>query len=94
MSNTYLDVPFKAKDEAKALGARWDFGARKWYVPECLLVIIGVTPDGRKELVTIGDGLCESKESWLDVLRDLARRGLSVGPRLAVGDGALGVGAG
>ena len=37
----------------------------------CLLVIIGVTPDGRKELVTIGDGLRESKESWLDVLRDL-----------------------
>lgn len=34
MANTYLDVPFKAKDEAKALGARWDAGARKWYVPE------------------------------------------------------------
>ena len=57
---------------------------------QCLLVVIGVLPDGRKELVTIGDGLRESKESWLDVLRDLARRGLSVGPRLAVGDGALG----
>ena len=57
---------------------------------QCLLVIIGVTPDGRKELVTIGDGLRESKESWLDVLRDLVRRGLSAGPRLAVGDGALG----
>ena len=57
---------------------------------QCLLVIIGVTPDGRKELVTLGDGLRESKESWLDVLRDLVRRGLSAGPRLAVGDGALG----
>ena len=57
---------------------------------QCLLVIIGVQPDGRKELVTIGDGLRESKESWLDVLRDLACRGLSVGPYLAVGDGALG----
>ena len=34
MSNTYLDVPFKAKDDAKALGARWDAAARKWYVPE------------------------------------------------------------
>ena len=34
MSNTYLDVPFIKKDEAKALGARWDAGARKWYVPE------------------------------------------------------------
>lgn len=59
-------------------------------VRQCLLVIIGVLPDGRKELVTIGDGLRESKESWLDVLRDLVRRGLSAGPRLAVGDGALG----
>lgn len=57
---------------------------------QCLLVIIGVLPDGRKELVTIGDGLRESKDSWLDVLRDLADRGLTFGPRLAVGDGALG----
>lgn len=57
---------------------------------QCLLVVIGVLPDGRKELVTIGDGLRESKESWLDVLRDLVRRGLLTGPRLAVGDGALG----
>ena len=57
---------------------------------QCLLVIIGVTPEGQKELVTIGDGLRESKESWLDVLRDLAARGLGTGPLLAVGDGALG----
>jgi transposase-like protein len=54
-------------------------------VRQCLLVIIGVTPEGQKELVTIGDGLRESKESWLDVLRDLAARGLGVGPLLAVG---------
>ncbi len=59
-------------------------------VRQCLLVIIGVTPEGKKELVTIGDGLRESKESWLDVLRDLAARGLGAGPLLAVGDGALG----
>ena len=57
---------------------------------QCLLVIIGVTPDGRKELVTIGDGLRESKESWLDVLRDLSARGLNIAPLLAIGDGALG----
>ena len=56
----------------------------------CLLVIIGVRPDGSKELVTIGDGLRESKASWLEVLRDLKTRGLEAGPRLAVGDGALG----
>ena len=57
---------------------------------QCLLVIIGVRLDGRKELVTIGDGLRESKTSWLDLLRDLKARGLEIGPRLAVGDGALG----
>jgi putative transposase len=56
----------------------------------CLLVIIGVTADGTKEWVAIGDGLRESTESWLDVLRDLKERGLKAGPRLAVGDGALG----
>ena len=56
----------------------------------CLLVIIGVRPDGTKEWVAIVDGLRESTESWLDVLRDLKARGLQAGPRLAVGDGALG----
>ena len=57
---------------------------------QCLLVIIGVRLDGTKELVTIGDGLRESKASWLELLRDLKSRGLELGPRLAVGDGALG----
>lgn len=56
----------------------------------CLLVIIGVTPEGKKELVTIGQGFRESAESWRGVLRDLAARGLEAGPLLAVGDGALG----
>jgi transposase-like protein len=56
----------------------------------CLLVIIGVTADGTKEWVAIEDGLRECTASWLDVLRDLKERGLKGGPRLAVGDGALG----
>jgi putative transposase len=56
----------------------------------CLLVIIGVTAEGKKELVSIGDGLRESSASWLEVLRDLKARGLELGPLLAVGDGALG----
>jgi transposase-like protein len=56
----------------------------------CLLVIIGVTAAGTKEWVAISDGLRESTESWLDVLRDLKERGLEVGAPLAVGDGALG----
>src|SRR3990172_354056 len=57
---------------------------------QCLLVIIGVTPDGRKERVAIGDGFRESKASWKELLLDLKKRGLQHGPLLAVGDGALG----
>ena len=57
---------------------------------QCLLVIIGVTPDGRKERVAIDDGLRESKESWQALLLDLKARGLQHGPLLAVGDGAMG----
>ena len=55
----------------------------------CLLVLIGVRADGRKELVALADGYRESAESWADLLRDAARRGMRA-PVLAVGDGALG----
>lgn len=57
---------------------------------QCLLVIIGVTPDGRKERVAIADGFRESKASWQEVLLDLKARGLQAGPLLAIGDGAMG----
>ena len=55
----------------------------------CLLVLIGMRADGRKELIALTDGYRESAESWADLLRDCARRGMSA-PVLAVGDGALG----
>lgn len=55
----------------------------------CLLVMIGVRADGRKELIALTDGFRESSESWADLLRDCARRGMGA-PVLAVGDGALG----
>jgi transposase-like protein len=55
----------------------------------CLLVLIGVRADGRKELVALTDGYRESTESWADLLRDCARRGMRA-PVLAIGDGALG----
>jgi transposase-like protein len=55
----------------------------------CLLVIIGVRADGRKELVALADGFRESSESWADLVRDCKRRGMTA-PALAVGDGALG----
>ncbi|WP_151638042.1 IS256 family transposase [Noviherbaspirillum aerium] len=57
---------------------------------QCLLVIIGVTPEGRKERVAIADGFRESKASWQEVLLDLKARGLQAGPLLATGDGAMG----
>lgn len=55
----------------------------------CCLVVVGVRPDGTKELVALAGGYRESKESWAGLLRSLRERGLS-GPVLAVGDGALG----
>jgi len=55
----------------------------------CCLVIVGVRPDGTKELVALADGYRESSESWAGVLRSLRDRGLAA-PVLAVGDGALG----
>jgi putative transposase len=57
---------------------------------QCILVIIGATPEGKKELIGFTDGLRESAQSWRDLLLDLKRRGLSIAPELAVADGALG----
>jgi transposase-like protein len=57
---------------------------------QCILVIIGATPEGKKELVGFTDGMRESSESWRELLLGLNRRGLSVAPELAVADGALG----
>ena len=57
---------------------------------QCLLVIVGATPEGKKELVGLVDGVRESSQSWRELLLDLKRRGLAIGPKLAVADGALG----
>jgi putative transposase len=57
---------------------------------QCLLVIIGATAEGKKELVGLADGIRESAQSWKELLLDLKRRGLTIGPQLAVADGALG----
>jgi transposase-like protein len=57
---------------------------------QCILVVIGATPEGHKELVAVQDGLRESEQSWRELLLDLKARGLACPPKLAVGDGALG----
>jgi transposase-like protein len=56
----------------------------------CLLVIIGATEEGKKELVAVEDGFRESADSWYSLLTDLRSRGMLKGPSLAVGDAALG----
>jgi transposase-like protein len=91
------------QDDAKAFGKRSLAGSDFVYLwvdgihlkvrleqdKVCLLVMIGVRADGKKELVALADGFRESSESWADLLRDCKRRGMRA-PVLAVGDGALG----
>ena len=57
---------------------------------ECILVLIGATPEGRKELIGFQAGVRESAQSWRELLVEIKRRGLSIAPHIAVGDGALG----
>lgn len=57
---------------------------------QCVLVIMGATKDGTKELLAIQDGHRESEQSWSELLVDLKARGLKTAPKLAIGDGALG----
>jgi transposase-like protein len=57
---------------------------------QCILVIMGATKDGVKELLAIEGGYRESEQSWLSLLNDLKRRGLQKAPALAIGDGSLG----
>jgi transposase-like protein len=57
---------------------------------ECMLVLIGATPEGRKELVGFQVGIRESAQSWRELLVEVKRRGLAIAPEIAVGDGALG----
>jgi transposase-like protein len=57
---------------------------------QCILVLMGATADGHKELIALGDGFRESEQSWKALLLDCQARGMSLAPSLAVGDGALG----
>ena len=64
--------------------------ARMEPAAECMLVLIGATPEGKKELVGFQTGVRESTQSWRELLIDIKQRGLQIAPDLAVGDGALG----
>ena len=67
-----------------------DLQARLEPVAECMLVIVGATPEGRKELIGFQVGVRESAQSWRELLIDIQARGLTMAPELAVADGALG----
>src|SRR5712692_7024905 len=64
--------------------------ARMEQAAECMLVLIGATPEGKKELVGFQTGVRENAQSWRELLIDIKQRGLEIAPDLAVGDGALG----
>jgi transposase-like protein len=66
------------------------FGVRLEDARQCMLVVIGATKDGRKELLGLTDGYRESEASWKELLLELKERGLTVDPKLAIGDGSLG----
>jgi len=57
---------------------------------QCMLVLMGATPEGHKELISVVDGYRESEQSWYELLINLKQRGLLMAPKIAVGDGALG----
>ena len=57
---------------------------------QCILILMGATAEGKKELIAVTDGYRESEESWRELLLDIKNRGLEISPELAVGDGALG----
>jgi putative transposase len=66
------------------------FNVRLEEARTCVLVVVGATEEGTKELLAVADGFRESKESWADLLRELKAHGLSQGPKLAIADGSLG----
>jgi putative transposase len=66
------------------------FNVRLEETRSCILVLIGATEDGRKELLAVHDGVRESELSWREVLLDLKGRGMEIAPEIATGDGALG----
>ena len=66
------------------------FNIRGEDVRSCILVVVGVTDTGHKELVAIDEGLRESELSWIELLQQLKARGLKHPPKLAIGDGSLG----
>jgi len=82
--------PVKGKEYVYVWADGVHFNIRLEEDRQCILVLMGATADGRKELIAITDGYRESEQSWKALLLDVKARGLTIDPKLATGDGALG----
>jgi len=82
--------PLKGKEYVYVWADGVHFNIRLEEDRQCILVLLGATADGRKELIAIADGFRESEQSWKALLLDAKARGLAIDPKLATGDGALG----
>jgi transposase-like protein len=82
--------PLKGKEYVYVWADGVHFNIRLEEDRQCILVLLGATADGRKELIAIADGFRESEQSWKALLWDAKARGLAIDPKLATGDGALG----
>jgi putative transposase len=82
--------PLKGKEYVYVWADGVHFNIRLEEDRQCILVLMGATADGRKELIAITDGYRESEQSWKGLLLDVQARGLTIDPKLATGDGALG----
>jgi transposase-like protein len=82
--------PLKGKDYVYVWADGVHFNIRLEEDRQCILVLMGATADGHKELIAIADGFRESEQSWKALLLDVKARGLVIDPKLAIGDGALG----
>ena len=82
--------PLKGKEYVYVWADGVHFNIRLEEDRQCILVLMGATADGRKELIAITDGYRESEQSWKALLLDVKARGLVIDPKLATGDGALG----
>ena len=82
--------PLKGKEYVYGWADGVHFNIRLEEDRQCILVLMGATQDGKKELIALADGFRESAQSWLQLLLDCKQRGMVIDPKLAVADGALG----
>jgi putative transposase len=87
---TWSKRSFKGKHYVYVWADGVHFNVRLEDGRQCILVLMGATVDGQKELIALADGYRESEQSWKELLLDCKARGLEVEPSLAIGDGALG----